>query len=240
MSHISSLHTKDDDRVVEDDQIQFVGEGGITKIKNRKKKRRERKGFKHSKSCLESSPGVVTAENASPEHKVHLLNAPVAYQDSSFGTSTSVRSSVCTFPRLAGLAHSSNYYTNNTRTFYASSPHEEVLAVKPDHQSRILNADISAHEHQHSLLLPPNCPFSYLLERKSVAEESVAGDDDKVQWRSNNWMNLNRDRPKAGGIHKSDELSPTPSKWADSGLSPLGPSLSSDSSCRPRDKAIDN
>ncbi|KAG8329052.1 hypothetical protein J6590_096275, partial [Homalodisca vitripennis] len=48
--------------------------GGIntTKIENRKKKRRERKWFKHTKSCLKSSPGVVTAQDASPDHKSQI------------------------------------------------------------------------------------------------------------------------------------------------------------------------
>ncbi|KAG8245309.1 hypothetical protein J6590_005622 [Homalodisca vitripennis] len=39
-----------------------------TKIKKRKKNKGKEKGSNIPKSCLESSPGVATAENASSEH----------------------------------------------------------------------------------------------------------------------------------------------------------------------------
>ncbi|KAG8267096.1 hypothetical protein J6590_059139, partial [Homalodisca vitripennis] len=48
------------------------GGGGISTYKNKERIEGKEKGSNIPKSCLQSSPGVVTAENANPEHKPRI------------------------------------------------------------------------------------------------------------------------------------------------------------------------
>ncbi|KAG8311496.1 hypothetical protein J6590_042363 [Homalodisca vitripennis] len=49
----------------------------LVHTKYEQKEEGKEKGSNVPKSCLESSPGVVTAENASPEHKSHIKPARI-------------------------------------------------------------------------------------------------------------------------------------------------------------------